>query len=239
MNMVVDIGNTFTKVGIFERDSLQEKKVFDSDQTLQDFLQFHPASNVIISSVAGKEELVATWSHATGKTILFTALLPTPVQNRYASPETLGADRLAAACGARLLFPDQDCLVIDVGSCINYEFINKGGEYRGGAISPGIRMRFEAMHRLTAKLPAVSPVENSPLTGRSTPECLQSGVMNGALEEIRGIIGRYQIQYPGLRVILCGGDTQFFENHLKPSIFVAPDLVLKGLNSILLYNVGT
>lgn len=235
--MAVDVGNTFTKVGIFEKDSLKKKKVFDAVGPLQNFLHHTPVENTIISSVKINGEDLASWSQASKLKIVFHSGTPLPIQNQYRTPHTLGVDRIAAACGAWLLFPAQDCLVIDIGTCINYEFINKKGEYLGGAISPGVRMRFEAMHYFTAKLPVAPVIETAPLTGDHTESCLQSGVMNGMLEEIKGIIQRYRFQNPDIRVILCGGDIHFFENHLKPSIFVAPDLVLMGLNSILLHNV--
>jgi len=163
--------------------------------------------------------------------------MPIPLQIDYATTDTLGVDRLAAACGAWSLFPGRSSLVIDIGTCINYEFVESGGRYKGGAISPGIRMRFEAMHRHTAQLPMAEPLASVPTIGDSTITCLQSGVMNGVFEEIKGIISRYQRDYPGIGVILCGGDAHFFENNLKPFIFVAPELVLIGLNSILLHNV--
>lgn len=237
MNMVVDAGNTFTKVGLFEKDSLQRKEVFDADEELQNFLIRTPVENLIISSVTTGAKKIASWSIATGHKIILGPDLPLPIQNRYSTPATLGVDRLAAACGGQLTFPHQDCLIVDIGTCINYEFVNKAGEYLGGAISPGLKMRFEAMHHYTAKLP-LAPVATVPaLTGNSTISCLQSGVMNGMREEINGILQRYRIQYPGIRVILCGGDAHFFENHLNPAIFVAPDLVLIGLNGILLHNV--
>ena len=238
MNIVVDVGNTFTKVGIFENDTLQGKEVFDAVGELQKFLFRTPAENLLISSVTIGVNEMTSWSIATGLKIILHPELPLPIQNRYTTPTTLGVDRLAAACGAKLTFPDQDCLVVDIGTCINYEFINKTGEYLGGAISPGVRMRFEAMHRYTAKLPLAPATEAPLLIGDATISCLQSGVMNGMCEEINGIIQRYDIQYPGIRVILSGGDAPFFENHLNPTIFVAPDLVLIGLNSILLHNVA-
>ncbi len=236
--MVVDAGNTFTKVGIFEKDSLKEKREFSSDLELRAFLLDTPSDNIMVSSVRGKEDEIILWSGARRSIVLHHST-PLPVHNRYATPGTLGVDRLAAACGAWLLFPGQDSLVIDIGTCINYEFISRVGEYLGGAISPGVKMRFDAMHHFTKKLPAARPVQDSKLTGTDTIGCLQSGVMNGVEEEIKGIISRYRIQNPGLRVILCGGDAHFFENHLKPSIFVAPELVLLGLNSILLHNVDS
>lgn len=238
MNMVVDVGNTFTKVGFFENELLNGKKQFQIAGEIQNYLKNIAADNLIISSVTGNEETIASWSRAKRKIIL-NHITPLPIQNRYASPSTLGVDRIASACGAWSLFPSENCLVIDVGTCINYEFVNHLGEYLGGAISPGVKIRFDAMHQYTSGLPVAPPIDNAPLTGDSTITSLQSGVMNGVLEEIKGVIDRYQIQNPGIRVILCGGDAHFFENDLNPSIFVAPDLVLMGLNSILLHNVNS
>jgi type III pantothenate kinase len=240
MNLVIDIGNTLTKVGIFERDILIRKEVFESMQQLHDFVQGVQADNILVSSVSAPSNDVLTRAglREAGRIFFLDKNLPLPIKNSYATPETLGVDRLAAACGARMLCPGAPCLVIDAGTCINYEFITASGEYLGGAISPGVRMRFESMHQGTARLPVATPVADARLTGNTTLLCLQSGVMNGVLEEVRGIIARYVVTYPGLRVVLCGGDAHFFENHLNPSIFVAPDVVLMGLNSILLHNVA-
>ena len=145
---------------------------------------------------------------------------------------------MAAACGALEIFQDQNCLVIDAGTCINYEFLDKQANYHGGAISPGIQMRFEAMHKFTARLPLLKEISKTDLVGNSTESCMKSGVINGVLAEVNGIIDQYNQKFPRLRVILCGGDAHFFENNLKPPIFVAPDLVLHGLNRILLHNVN-
>lgn len=137
------------------------------------------------------------------------------------------------------MFPNRDCLVIDMGTCITYDFLSSKGVYEGGAIAPGVRMRFKAMHRFTARLPMVDPVADAPLTGKSTVASMQSGVVNGVLEEIKGFISRYQSQHGELVTVACGGDTLLFENSIKPSIFVAPDLVLTGLNRILLHHVNS
>jgi type III pantothenate kinase len=238
MNIVIDAGNTFTKIGIFENDTLKQKKVFNRLEGVDKFLQQTPAEHILVSSVTPGAQQLVSWSLASAKRLILKAGLPLPIHNDYDTPETLGVDRLAAACGAQFLFPGQDCLVIDAGTCINYEFVDKGAHYFGGAISPGVKMRFEAMHHHTARLPLAPAVKSPPLIGHSTIECLQSGVMNGVLEELKGAIGQYSAQYPDVRVILCGGDAHFFENDINPSIFVAPDLVLVGLNSILLHNVA-
>jgi type III pantothenate kinase len=128
--------------------------------------------------------------------------------------------------------------VIDTGTCITYDFLTGDGNFLGGAISPGLMMRFQAVHTFTSRLPLVSPVDNTELIGDSTESCIQSGIINGLVEELNGIIKRYQEKFEGLKVILCGGDTRFFENKLKGTIFAVPELVLSGLNSILIYNVG-
>jgi type III pantothenate kinase len=237
MNLVVDIGNSLIKAGIFEKESLLKREVFNSPSELQNFLKHTTPENLIISSVIQDPESIISSIPVTHQKFILSPALPLPIVNKYATPATLGVDRIAAACGARSMFPQHNCLIIDIGTCINYEFLNESGEYLGGAISPGVTMRFEAMHHFTAKLPLAKALDSAPITGNSTISCLQSGVMNGILEEIKGTIGRYEIEYPGVRVILCGGDAHFFENHLNPSIFVAPELVLVGLNSILLYNV--
>jgi type III pantothenate kinase len=155
----------------------------------------------------------------------------------YTTPKTLGVDRIAAVCGALQLFPQRDCLVIDTGTCITYEFLDRNARYHGGSISPGIAMRFEAMHRFTSRLPLVKPEINVPLVGDSTESAMQSGVIQGVRAEVEGIIQKYTDQYPDLKVIICGGDVRFFENHLKQTVFVAPDLVLIGLNLILRHSI--
>jgi type III pantothenate kinase len=238
MNLVVDYGNTFAKVGIFDHQNLMEKHTFPSHIDLRQFLLNIKADHVIVSSVNMAADEVLSWAtHASSKLILHYAL-PLPIKNLYKTPATLGVDRLAGVCGASQLFPFQNSLVIDAGTCITFDFIDSQGNYRGGAISPGMAMRFKAVHTFTAKLPLISPEENITLIGDTTERCIQSGVIHGLLAEMDGIISQYQEKYENLRVILCGGDARFFENKLKASIFASPDLVLVGLNSILIYNVN-
>ncbi len=237
MNLAIDAGNTLTKIGIFEGATLTQKKVFTSLGEARDFIVDLHADNAILSSVVGESYPPELHQSISGRFLVLSPKLPLPLVNRYATPQTLGADRIAAACGAWSLFPGESSLAIDCGTCINYEHVNKEGHYLGGVISPGVAMRFRAMHSLTERLPLGSAIESAELTGTSTLECLESGVMNGTLEEIKGIIARYRHDDPGIRVILTGGDARFFEKPLKPFIFVAPELVLTGLNSILLHNV--
>jgi type III pantothenate kinase len=238
MNVVVDYGNTSAKVGIFENHALTQKYVFQEDHGLKEFLENFSADHIIISSVTVDAALISGWARHFKKKFMLDHTLPLPVKNRYATPATLGVDRLAGVCGARQLFPDTNCLVIDAGTCITYDFLDASGAYHGGSISPGLTMRFEAMHTFTARLPLVFPVEKPELTGDTTERSMQSGVIYGVLGEMDGIISRYSEKFKDLQVILCGGDARFFENKLKASIFASPELVLIGLNSILIYNVS-
>jgi len=236
VNLAVDYGNSSAKVAIFDQHELKEKHTFTKPDDLKNFLEGSSAENFIISSVNAEAETVSQASKAKNKFVL-SYTLPLPVKILYATPQTLGVDRIAGSCGALQLFPVQNTLVIDAGTCITYDFTDSNGQYYGGSISPGLKMRFQAVHTFTARLPLVNPAENPELIGTSTETSIQSGIVNGTVAEIDGIISRYQQKYPDLQVILCGGDGPFFENKLKAAIFASPDLVLIGLNSVLIHNV--
>lgn len=237
MNLVIDCGNTRLKAGLFADHQLVDQSVFANLAELKCYIKDKKIEHVLVSSVNPDAEKVSSVVNASGLKLKLDSTLPLPFKNGYATPATLGVDRIAAASGALAMLPKRNCLVIDAGTCINYEFIDDFGQYHGGAISPGIHIRLEALHKFTARLPLVSNNPDAPLIGNSTETCMQSGVMNGVIAEIQGIIDRYSRKYPDLGVILCGGDYGLFENKLKPSIFVAPELVLVGLNRILLHNV--
>ena len=238
MNVVVDYGNSSAKVAIFNQHVLVEKHVFAKADDLQNFLQNSLAENLIVSSVTTDPKQVESWAvHAKRKFILNHSL-PLPIKIQYSTPQTLGVDRIAGSCGALQLFPGYNSLVIDMGTCITYDFTDNKGSYHGGGISPGLMMRFKAVHTFTARLPLVNPVESPALIGNSTETSIQSGIIHGLVAEIDGIIHEYRSQFPDLKAILCGGDASFFENKLKASIFASPDLVLVGLNSVLIHNVS-
>jgi type III pantothenate kinase len=237
LSLVIDAGNTRIKTATFLKAQLIEKKNFDSADQAIHTLKKADYENVIISSVRDATDELFKDIQPKNKKLIASVNLSLPVSLSYATPATLGFDRIAAACGALEIFPSRDCLVIDAGTCINYEFLDKTGVYHGGAISPGIHMRFKAMHTFTQRLPLVQAISDVELTGASTEACLQSGVVNGVRAEVDGIIDLYKEKYPDIGLILCGGDGPFFENKLKHSIFAAPDLVLSGLNRILLHNV--
>jgi type III pantothenate kinase len=238
LNLVIDFGNTRIKTACFEQESLLKKNIFNNADELQAAFTNTVFENIIISTVNQTVEEATAKLQASGNKWTLHRQLPLPIQILYSTPETLGVDRIAAACGALSVFPGKNCLVIDAGTCINYEFIDEKANYQGGAISPGIEMRFKAMHTFTARLPLVKWNGQVGLMGNSTESCLQSGVLNGIIGEIYGMIEQYANKFPELKIILCGGDAPFFENQLKPTIFAAPDLVLMGLNRILRYNAS-
>lgn len=237
MNLVIDYGNTNAKVGIFDQQQLVAKHIFTSVEALTEFTQSLQIENCIVSSVNADAEQLLKSIRANSRKMILSHSLPLPITIQYRTPHTLGVDRIAAACGAQQLWPNHNTLVIDAGTCITYDLTDHLGNYYGGGISPGLKMRFEALHTFTAKLPLVNPAESPSLVGDSTESSIQSGVINGLQSEIDGIIQLYKEKYPDLRVILCGGDGPFFENKLKATIFASPDLVLLGLNSVLIYNV--
>jgi type III pantothenate kinase len=237
MNVAIDLGNTRIKIGIFDGQELQRKLVIEKTADLANILKNFSSGNIIISSVNADPREIALWAKGFERVFIMTSSLPVPIQIHYSTPQTLGVDRIAATVGAYERFPGRDCLIINCGTCITYDFVDRQGLYLGGAISPGLKMRFRAMHEYTARLPLVSLLESPPLIGADTPTCMQSGVVWGMVEELDGIIRRYEEKFPDLQVILTGGDGQIFENKLKASIFAGPELVLRGLNRILLYNI--
>jgi len=199
---------------------------------LKEFLNGKYFQYVLVSSVSIPAGEVLSWVSAEKK-LQLTSTLPLPINNRYKTPETLGVDRIAAVCGALEIFPNRNCLVIDAGTAITYDFMDCDKNYWGGAISPGIAMRFKALHTLTERLPLIGATENFQLTGDSTETSIQSGVLYGVIGEMDGFISKYLNLHPDLGVVLTGGDTFFFENNLKQPIFAARELVLSGLNRIL------
>jgi type III pantothenate kinase len=236
-SIVVDIGNTSTKYGIFEGDALVKQGTFKTGEELPEAV-LNKYENAIVASVAGNIQPIKERLSVQGKLLELTAQTALPVLNEYATPQTLGVDRIAAAVGANYFFLNRNCLVFDAGTSITHEFITSSASYQGGGIAPGLAMKFKALHTFTQRLPLVEQTsENYPLTGKTTQESIQSGVLNGTVAELNGIIQQYSAFAADLVVILCGGDAGFFESKLKGRIFVIPELVLIGLHRILIYNV--
>lgn len=239
MQLVIDIGNTRVKAAVFENTQLLEQLAFKNtdDFLSSELLKKFAIKNCILSTVVnGKEDFVAILK-AQFPVLTYTIETPTPVKNKYESPHTLGSDRLAAAVGGNFMFPDKNLLIIDAGTCIKYNFVSQQNEFIGGAISPGLKMRFKALHSFTSRLPLLElDAQFNTLIASNTNNNLLAGVQMGALAEMKGFIEQYKSIYPDIQVILTGGDINFFENRLKTPIFADPFLILKGLNIILNYN---
>jgi len=237
--LIIDIGNTLQKLAIFEGKALIFKETFQrlGPADVAAFIEKHgPFHGIIQSAVTIYPPEIEAILGRAAKFILLTDLVPLPFKNLYETPKTLGKDRVAAVAGAFSLFPGRNVLVIDAGTCITYDIINERSEYLGGGISPGIRMRFKAMHTFTGKLPLIEPEEFDGLIGTTTRGSLLSGVYNGVKGEITDIIDQYRQHYSDLQIVITGGDHDFLLNKLKISIFAAPELVLQGLNEIFDYN---
>ncbi|MFN7115488.1 MAG: type III pantothenate kinase [Saprospiraceae bacterium] len=240
MNLTIDIGNTRIKLGIYREGQLLERQTWQ-EWDLEKLITLttnQKVKNVILSNVG--RDVPTVIIDFLEKNCFFIRLdtqTPLPIQNAYRTPETLGKDRIAAVVGAFDMFPYQNCLAIDAGTCITYEFLTKAGVYLGGNIAPGLEMRLKAMHHFTAKLPLVKMAETENLIGYSTQSAMQNGAQWGAILEIEGIIDWCRSEWGEINVILTGGDADFFVKSLKSQIFVNPNLVLQGLNKILNYNV--
>jgi type III pantothenate kinase len=242
MNLSIDLGNTYAKTGLFLEGKLVETNWELTYQGLVDYVQCVHPQKIIVSSVSySEEQLKDGFSNITPDIYLLKSTTPVPLTKLYDTPETLGADRVAAAIGAKVLYPEKNCLVIDMGTCITYDLVDADDNFHGGIISPGVRMRFKAMNTFTKRLPLLEPEgipEGIPeLIGKNTKHAMQSGVMNGLLAEINGLIEEYDKVLTNINVIFCGGDATYFANRIKNPNFVVPELVLIGLNRILEYNV--
>ena len=238
-NLVIDWGNTTLKMGWFAGETVVETARVSSPEELLTSLIGRSVKHVLVSSTSRPADEIRQRLVGLQQDIrVFDGQTPVPINKAYDTPNTLGADRVAASVGAMTLFPGQTCLVLDLGTCLTADLVDKERVFQGGLISPGLTMRFRAMHEQTARLPLVSPPVDWPaLTAKNTQAAMQSGVMNGYAFELNGIIEQYRREWPGIVTVVCGGDAAAFESRLKPPIFVVPELVLIGLNRILRYNV--
>ncbi|MCP9764461.1 type III pantothenate kinase [Lacihabitans soyangensis] len=235
-NASIDFGNTRIKIGLFNNDSLLEIFRVATLSETAELLKANSVQNAIVSSVTLSNSEISENLNFLKSLIFLDYNTPLPIKNNYATPKTLGYDRIAAAVGANLRYPSQNCLIIDIGTAIKYDLVSDQNAFEGGIISPGRRMRFNALHTFTKKLPLLDNFEIPELVGHSTESCMSSGVMNGIAAEINGIIDEY-LKKLNLRVLICGGDAPYFETKIKYPTFAAPNLVLEGLNRILQYNV--
>ena len=234
MDASIDIGNSRIKVGVFKEGKLVSTEI-TSETSILTYLKSAGVSRLIISSVGGKEELIRILRNNFSFVTEFTRDTPFPMKIAYATPKTLGLDRIAAGVGALQHFSGP-ILVIDAGSCITCDFINEDDVFVGGSISPGIRMRLQSMHTFTESLPLLEleiPTEGVP---DSTRQAMLTGAVIGAKHELIGFINQYRMQFPEIKVILCGGDANYFDKINEMNIFVLPNLVLEGLDTILRFN---
>ncbi len=235
-----DFGNTRLKAAVFENENFAEEIVLPNDETItiKNLLAAHQPQKTILSSViehnAEIEDLLAAKTIFHKLSHLTKANFTTPV----GKPETIGADRLALCAAAVHFYPQKNNLVVALGSCITYNFINQYNEFIGGSISPGMEMRFKAMQVFTAKLPLVQKDWNFPLIGYDTKTNLQSGVIAGITYEIDGFIAEYALKYGNFNVVLTGGDTSYFAGQLKNKIFADPYFLFKGLYALSETNNG-
>lgn len=241
MNLVIDIGNTFCKWAVFDRNTLTAQGITDQINTssLTDiFREFKTIDKAILSAV--RDFPNECRNVLTDQTVNFIELAhktPTPIINRYKTPETLGLDRLAAAIGGATLFPGTPLLIIDAGTAITIDLVSAENEYLGGNISPGLQTRYKALNQFTGKLPLVSLKDDFEIVGSNTESAIRAGVQQGVIFEIEGYIGYFANNYKKLKVLLTGGDAFFLKKHLKAEAVHLPDLTLTGLNAILEFNV--
>jgi type III pantothenate kinase len=241
MLLAVDIGNTKIKAAVFKEATLIDKHTFDKNEAEKYFMFFFKKypdiTNSILSSVGQRDDELLTYLTANSALTVITHGSAFPFANKYATPATLGIDRMVLAAGAVLKNPIKNCLIIDAGTCVTYDFVEAGNNYLGGAISPGLQLRYQALHTFTAKLPLLSPGMPQQYIGNSTAESIHSGVVNGLLHEINGFIGQYREQYQDVIIILTGGDAEFLAKRFKNTIFANSNFLLESLNYLYLYTI--
>ena len=229
-----DFGNTRLKVAFFQNARLTEVIIIDNDDssTIEKLIKEYEPKKAILSSVINHNVQIESLLAAIGKFHKLNHLSNLPFTTPVGKPETIGADRLALSAAAVYFFPKQHNLVIGMGSCITYNFINADHEFLGGGISPGMEMRMRSLNQFTAKLPIVKPDGNVPLIGYDTVTNILSGVVMGMAKEIDGFIDSYKEKYGNFNVHLTGGDLVYLAPHLKNQIFADPELIFKGLYAI-------
>lgn len=240
MNLVIDIGNSRTKIALFNESDLMFNVPLDelTAENVEMLLDEHPTLNMAIlsSTKSYSPNLKKILSERFKSFLELNHQTLIPIENLYESKETLGKDRLAAAIGANELFPNQNLLIVDAGTAITYDVVNSKNQFLGGNISPGLEMRYKALNYFTDKLPLIEQNDEFPMLGRNTTEAIRSGVQSGIIFEVEQYIQTLNKIYENLKVIITGGDAKFFDRNLKSSIFVHFNLTLIGLNRILEYN---
>ena len=239
MNLVIDIGNSRIKAFLLAKDEVIRETVFSVDpiENISRFVAEEQVDNAMVSASGNVEVEFLNYLNTNFKTLLFDHHTKLPIRNKYRTPETLGKDRLAAVVGAFELYPSEPSLVVDLGTCVTYDAIDSDGNYYGGSISPGLKMRCKAMHHFTARLPEIEPAEIDFQVGFDTVSSLLTGVILGLSYEVDGFIQQYQRKYKELNVILTGGDADLVSKYIKSTFIINKRIALLGLNKILRNNV--
>ncbi|WP_452229752.1 type III pantothenate kinase [Lacinutrix sp. MEBiC02404] len=241
MNLIIDVGNSFVKIAVFQEDKIisshkvKNKEVLKTLRSIRK--EYKSIKKTIYSSVGKLRKTDIAYLEKYYDTLILNHETRVPFANLYSTPKTLGIDRIALVSGSVQQFPNKNVLIIDAGTCITFDFITKKNEYLGGAISPGIRMRYKALHHFTANLSLLETKMPKNIIGDATATAMHSGVVQGVLLEIDGAIQEYKLKYPDLTIILTGGDANFLSKQLKSSIFANSNFLLEGLNFILQYNI--
>jgi type III pantothenate kinase len=238
MNLIVDIGNSSTKLALYENDLLiSSSRITDMKcSQLEEMLSGKKVNRAIVSSVREiPPQLLDLLTVDIGDIVVLKHTTKLPFKINYSTPATLGTDRIAAVAGAFKFFPSIDSLIIDAGTAITFDFLEKG-EYNGGNISPGLSMRFRALNRFTGKLPLVNISVDYTNPGRNTTDAILSGVITGTIYEINQYIRTFENEHPEFRVIMTGGDSDYLKDKIDHQVLYLPDIVMDGLNYILEYN---
>jgi type III pantothenate kinase len=241
MILTVDVGNTRIKAAVFEGDTVLERFVFDKkalEKKIKNILEkFETIAYLVVSSVADVEKQSFLAFEDQVKVHFVSNEDAFPFSNNYGTPKTLGIDRMVLAAGATLMYPNQNRLIIDAGTCVTYDFVDENNVYQGGAIAPGLRLRYESLHQFTAKLPLLTVESPKGYVGKSTTESIHSGVVNGLVYEIDGFIDEYKAACTKIIIILTGGDADFLAKRLKNTIFANSNFLLESLNQTFQYKI--
>jgi type III pantothenate kinase len=241
MILAIDVGNTRIKTAVFEGSTVIEGFVFlktELSKNIQNILKkYEEVTHLVVSSVSDIEKRSFSEFESLINIHFVSHRDIFPFVNRYKTPQTLGVDRMVLAAGAVLQFPNQNRLVVDAGTCVTYDFIDESNNYLGGAISPGLQLRYTALHNFTAKLPLLELESPEHFVGGSTSESIHSGVVNGLVYEMDGFIDEYKALHPNFIIILTGGDTVFLAKRLKNTIFANSNFLLESLNQIFQYKI--
>ena len=241
MVLTIDVGNTNVKVAVFKQFNLLDKFVFQKNNFQNNFqIVFKKYPNhkkAVLSSVSLLDEKDIIWLKNQIEIIEINSNSVFPFTNHYTTPNTLGIDRMVLAAGAVIEYPNQNILIIDAGTCVTYDFITNKKEYLGGAISPGLNMRYKALNDYTAKLPLLENNTPDNFIGNSTNQSIYSGVVNGLCYEIEGFISEYSVKNEQFTIILTGGDAIFLANRLKSTIFADENFLLKSLHQLYTYSL--